>query len=54
MSNRDKGDDFFEKIQGTNFIETFDVTYTVGRRKKEDDGTYSAKKATEILMIGKK
>jgi DNA adenine methylase len=54
MSNRDVGDDFFQKRQGTNIIETFDVTYTVGRRKKEDDGTYSAKKAKEILMIGKK
>jgi len=54
MSNRDVGDDFFKKRQGNNIIETFDVTYTVGRRKKEDDGTYSAKKATEILMIGKK
>ena len=54
MSNRDVGDGFFEQRQGTNIIETFDVTYTVGRRKKEDDGTYSAKKAKEILMIGKK
>ncbi len=54
MSNRDVGDDFFQERQGTNIIETFDVTYTVGRRKKEDDGTYSAKKAKEILMIGKK
>ena len=54
MSNRDVGDDFFQERQGTNIIETFDVTYTVGRRKKEDDGTFSAKKAKEILMIGKK
>ena len=54
MSNRDVGDDFFEKRQGTNIIETFDVTYTAGRRKKEDDGTFTAKKAKEILMIGKK
>tara|TARA_R110000796_G_scaffold100568_1_gene209233 strand:- start:272 stop:514 length:243 start_codon:yes stop_codon:yes gene_type:complete len=54
MSNRDVGDDFFEKRQGTNIIETFDVTYTAGRRKKEEDGTFTAKKAKEILMIGKK
>ena len=28
------------------------VTYTAGRRKKNEDGTHSAKKAREILMIG--
>jgi hypothetical protein len=32
----------------------FDVTYTAGRRKKNKDGTHSAKKAREILMIGEK
>ena len=52
MSNRDVGDGFFESHQGSNKIVYFDVTYTAGRRKKNDDGTHSAKKAREILMIG--
>jgi len=52
MSNRDTGDQFFEKLIGTNQIAKFPVTYTAGRRKKHDDGTFSAKKAIEILMIG--
>lgn len=54
MSNRDIGDGFFEARQGRNDITYFDVTYTAGRRKKNEDGTHSAKKAREILMIGKK
>jgi DNA adenine methylase len=52
LSNRDVGDDFFESRKGNNEIAYFDVTYTAGRRKKNDDGTHSAKKAREILMIG--
>tara|TARA_Y100001973_G_scaffold24456_1_gene36524 strand:+ start:713 stop:1591 length:879 start_codon:yes stop_codon:yes gene_type:complete len=52
MSNRDVGDGFFEARQGTNRLIYFDVTYTAGRRKKNEDGTHSAKKAREILMIG--
>ena len=52
MSNRDIGDNFFESRQGTNKIIYFDVTYTAGRRKKNADGSHSAKKAREILMIG--
>lgn len=54
MSNRDIGDNFFESRQGDNKIIYFDVTYTAGRRKKNADGTHSAKKAREILMIGEK
>ena len=54
MSNRDVGDGFFEARQGSNKIVYFDVTYTAGRRKKNADGTHSAKKAREILMIGEK
>ena len=54
MSNRDIGDGFFEARQGRNDVTYFDVTYTAGRRKKNEDGTHSAKKAREILMIGKK
>ena len=53
MSNRDVGDGFFEERAGDNEIVYFDVTYTAGRRKKHDDGTFTAKKAREILMIGK-
>ena len=54
MSNRDVGDGFFESRVGNNEMLYFDVTYTVGRRKKNEDGSFSAKKAKEILMIGKK
>ena len=53
MSNRDVGDGFFEERTDDNEIVYFDVTYTAGRRKKHDDGTFTAKKAREILMIGK-
>lgn len=51
LSNRDWGDDFFEKRAGSNKIEYFDVTYTVGRKRKEANG-HRATKAREILMIG--
>ena len=54
MSNRDIQDGFFESRAGNNEIVYFDVTYTAGRRKKNDDGTHSAKKAREILMIAKR
>jgi len=54
MSNRDVGDAFFERRIGSNELVYFDVTYTAGRRKKNADGSHSAKKAREILMIGKK
>ena len=50
MSNRDVGDGFFESRTGNNRLIYFDVTYTAGRRKKNEDGTHSAKKAREILM----
>jgi len=52
MSNRDVGDNFFEDRVGENELTYFDVTYTAGRRKKVEDG-FEAKKAREILMIGK-
>ena len=54
MSNRDVGDGFFESRLGDNDMVYFDVTYTAGRRKKNTDGSHSAKKAREILMIGKR
>jgi len=54
MSNRDIKDGFFEGLAGNNKMVYFDVTYTAGRRKQNEDGTHSAKKAREILMIGEK
>lgn len=52
LSNRDWSDGFFEtRAQGCE-IEYFDVTYTVGRKKKQEDDTHTATKAREILMIG--
>ena len=51
LSNRDMGDEFFEKRQGDNKLVKFPVTYTAGRRKKTEEG-FKAKKAIEILMIG--
>ena len=53
MSNRDMGDGFFEERSEGNEILYFDITYTAGRRKKLEDGTFQATKATEILMKGK-
>ena len=52
LSNRDVGDNFFEQRMGSNDLTYFDVTYTVGRRKKNEEGNFEAKKAKEILMIG--
>jgi len=52
LSNRDWGDNFFEERNKGCKIEYFDITYTVGRKKKQEDDTHTATKATEILMIG--
>lgn len=52
LSNRDWGDNFFEERNKGCKIEYFDITYTVGRKKKQKDDTHTATKATEILMIG--
>ena len=52
LSNRDWADGFFEARSRNRKIEYFDVTYTVGRKKKQNDNTHTATKATEILMIG--
>jgi DNA adenine methylase len=62
LSNRvveDEEDDFFESRRDKNEIIYFDVTYTAGRRKQagvdeEGNTIFEAKKAREILMIGKK
>ena len=51
FSNRDWGDGFFEDRSNGNKVEYFDVTYTVGRKKKDANGKHSATKAREILMV---
>lgn len=48
--NRDSGDTFFTANQGQLSLYYYDVTYTAGRRKINEDGTQTAKKATEILL----
>ena len=54
LSNRELGDNFFETRCKNDSIEKFDITYTVGRRKKEIDENgndiFTAKKAVEILV----
>lgn len=49
--NRDDANDgFFEKHQGNLARRNYDIKYTAGRRKTNDDGTKSAKAAKEILL----
>jgi hypothetical protein len=48
--NRDAGDDFYTQNQGQLSISYYDVTYTAGRRKINEDGTQTAKDAREILL----
>ena len=52
LSNRDWNDNFFESRAGRHKIEYFDITYTVGAKKKDSDNKHQATKAREILMIG--
>lgn len=52
LSNRDSGDNFFEDRWNKQDIKYFDVTYTVGRRKKTEKG-YEAKPAREVLLTTK-
>jgi len=49
VANRADDDWFDDKAKSLN-VHYFDITYTAGRRKKNDDGTYHAKKAREILL----
>lgn len=49
VANRADDDWFEDKSKSLN-THYFDITYTAGRRKKNDDGTYHAKKAREILL----
>ena len=51
LCNR-KEDNFFEEIQGDLDAKYYDITYTAGRRKREENG-FSAKKAVEILLHSK-
>jgi hypothetical protein len=48
--NRDTNDDFYIKNKGILNITYYDITYTAGRRKINADGSFSAKKASEILL----
>lgn len=48
--NRDMGDDFYTKNKGQLNLDLYPVTYTVGRRATNEDGSKSAKAATEILL----
>jgi len=50
LCNRDGFDGFFDDIKGSLKIEKYDITYTAGRRKKNDDGSHDAKQAVEILL----
>ena len=48
--NRQTEDDFYSSYKGNLLIESYPITYTAGRRKHNDDGSKSAKKAEEILL----
>lgn len=49
--NREAGDTFYTDNQGQLGIEYYNVTYTAGRRKINDDGSQTAKQAKEILLF---
>jgi len=49
VCNRDSSDGWFENHKKSMNIQTFDITYTAGRRKKTEDG-FQAKKAKEVLL----
>jgi DNA adenine methylase len=51
--NRDADDDFYEVNKGNLDIKYYSTKYTAGRRATEEDGTRTAKKATEILLHSK-
>jgi len=48
LTNRDISDGFFDNIKCEKL--SFNVTYTAGRRKKLEDGTFLAKPAVEVLL----
>ena len=49
VCNRDSEDGWFENHKKSMEMETFDITYTAGRRKKTEKG-FEAKKAKEVLL----
>jgi DNA adenine methylase len=51
--NRDIGDSFYKDHKDSLCIDYYSVTYTVGRRATEEDGSKTAKAATEILLYNK-
>lgn len=48
--NRDAGDNFYAQNKGQLVEAQYSITYTAGRRATEEDGTRTAKSATEILL----
>ena len=50
LCNRWTDDTYYEDRVGPLKIDVFDVTYTAGRRKKNEDGTHSAVAAKEVLI----
>lgn len=51
LANRDCNDGFFNEVLGDEIaVHYFDVKYTVGRKKRSDDG-YEAKAAVEFIAI---
>jgi len=50
LANRDCGDGFFDNHLSGATVHYFDVTYTLGRKKKTDDG-YVATQAREFIAV---
>lgn len=48
--NRNSDDGFFETNRKNLSMKLYPITYTLGRRKKESDGNFTAKKAEEVLL----
>lgn len=48
--NRDAGDNFYVQNKGQLVEAKYSITYTAGRRATEEDGSRTAKSATEILL----
>lgn len=48
--NRDAGDDFYDVNKGQLEMQKYPIKYTAGRRATNEDGSKSAKDATEILL----
>jgi DNA adenine methylase len=48
--NREAGDNFYEVNRQQLLLENYDIKYTAGRRKQEENGSHSAKSAKEVLL----